>query len=51
MEYYSVIKKNKTRPFAAKQMQIEIVILSEVRKRRTNTIQYNLHVESKICHR
>ena len=38
MEYYSVIKKNKIMPFAATWMQLEILILSEVRKRKTNTI-------------
>ena len=30
MEYYSVIKKNKTMPFAAKWMQLEIIIPGEV---------------------
>ena len=29
MEYYSVIKKNKIRPFAATWMQHEVIILSE----------------------
>ena len=38
MEYYSAIKKNEITPFAAKWMQLEITILSEVRKRKTNTI-------------
>ena len=32
MEYYSAIKKNKIMPFAAKWMDLEIVILSEVRQ-------------------
>ena len=32
------IKKNKVMPFAATWMQLEILILSEVRKRKTNTI-------------
>ena len=30
LEYYSAIQKNKTMPFAATQMQLEIVILREV---------------------
>uniref|UniRef100_A0A8D1IB48 Uncharacterized protein n=1 Tax=Sus scrofa TaxID=9823 RepID=A0A8D1IB48_PIG len=38
MDYYSTIKKNKIMPFAATCMQLEILILSEVRKRKTNTI-------------
>ena len=38
MEYYSVIKKNEIMPFSATWMQLEIIILSEVRKRKTNTI-------------
>ena len=39
MEYYSAIKKkNKVMPFVATWMQLEILILSEVKKRKTNTI-------------
>ena len=38
MEYYSAIKKNKIMPFAATWMELESLILSEVRKRKTNTI-------------
>ena len=32
MEYYSAIKKNKIMPFAAAWMDLEIIILSEVRE-------------------
>ena len=38
MEYYSAIKKKKITPFAAAWMDKEIVILSEVRQRKTNII-------------
>ena len=38
MEYYSAIKKNKTMPFSATWMELETLILSEVRKRKKNTI-------------
>ena len=37
MEYYSAIKRNEIRPFAAIWMDLEIIILS-VRKRKTYTI-------------
>ena len=42
MEYYSAIKKNKIMPFAATWMELETLILSEVRKRKTNTYNWNL---------
>ena len=38
MEYYSAIKQNEIMPFVAMWMQLEIIILSEVRKIKTNTI-------------
>ena len=38
MEYYSAIKENKIMPFAATCMELETLVLSEVRKRKTNTI-------------
>ena len=37
MEYYSTIKKNKM-PFATTWMELETLILSEVTKRKTNTV-------------
>ena len=38
MEYYSAIKRNKIMPFAATWMELETIILSEIRNRKTNTI-------------
>ena len=38
MEYYSAIKQNEIMPFVAMWMQLEVIILSEVRKIKTNTI-------------
>ena len=46
MEYYSAIKKNEIMSFAAIWMDLEIIILSEVRQTKTN-IRYHLYVESK----
>ena len=46
MEYYSVIKENEIMPFAETWMDLEIIILSEVSKRKTN-IWYHSFVESK----
>ena len=48
MKCYSAIKKNEIMSFAATWMELEIIILSEVRKRKTNTISYHLYVESEI---
>ena len=47
MEYYSAIKKNKTMPFAATWVDLEIIMLTEISQRKTNTVCYHLHVESK----
>ena len=38
MEYYPAIKKNEIMPFAATWMDLEIIILSEVKERKTNII-------------
>ena len=45
VEYYSAIKNNEIMPFTATRMHL-IIILSEVRQRKTNTICYYLHAES-----
>ena len=44
MEYYSAIKNNEIMPFAAMWVHLEILILSEVRKRKTK-----YHMISLIC--
>ena len=38
MEYYSALKENEITPFAATQMDLESVILSELSHRKTNII-------------
>ena len=38
MEYYSAIKRNKIELFVVRWIDLESVIQSEVRKRKTNTI-------------
>ena len=38
MEYYSTITKNEIMPFAATWMDLVIIILSEVKKRKTSII-------------
>ena len=40
MEFYSAIKNNEILPFAATQMDLENIILSEVSQRKTNTLCY-----------
>ena len=46
MEYYSAIRKNEIMPFAAIRIDLETVILSVGRHRKTNIIWYHLYVES-----
>ena len=63
MEYYSAIKKNEIMPFAATWMDLETVILSEVRERQisyditymwnlkkdgTNELIYKTEIESQM---
>ena len=40
MEYYSAIKRNEIMPFAATWVDLEIIILNEVGKRKANTTQH-----------
>ena len=37
MEYYSAIKKHEIKPFVATQMNLEIVILNEIKSDREET--------------
>ena len=43
----TAIKKNKAMPFTATWIDLEIIILSEVRQTKTNIISYHLHAETK----
>ena len=45
MEYYSAIKKNEILPFAATQMDLEIIILSK--SNRKTQMWFHVYVESK----
>ena len=38
IDYHSAVKKNEIMPFSATWMDLKSIILSEVRKRMTNTI-------------
>ena len=45
MEYYSAIKMNEILPFAAMRMDLENLMLSEIRQPKTNTVCYHLYVK------
>ena len=45
IEYYSAIKKNEIMPFAAKWMDLEIIILSEVSQKEKD----KYHMISLVC--
>ena len=47
MEYYSAIKKYEIMEFATTQMDLEIIMLSEVRQWDTNITCHHLYIESK----
>ena len=47
IDYYSAIRKNKILLFAARWMDLEIIILSEVSPTKTNIIRYYLYMEPK----
>ena len=42
--YYSAIKKNEMTPFGMTWMELEVIVVSEVRQRKTNTTWYHVHV-------
>ena len=48
IEYYSAIKKNEITPLSTTWGQLEIIILSEISQKKTNTIWFELYVESKL---
>ena len=47
VEYYAAMKKDGSMPFAVTWINLEKIILCEVRKRTTNSLCYHLHAESK----
>ena len=47
LEYFSVIKKTETLPFATTQMDLKGIVLSEIRQRKMDTIRFLFYVESK----
>ena len=51
MEGYSATKQNEIMPLSVRWMDLEIIILTEVRQRKRNIILYYLYVDSKIWHK
>ena len=49
MEYYSAVKKNKTMPFAATWMELEILILGEVSQKAKDKYCMTAHTWNLIC--
>ena len=47
VEPHSAMKKNRFLLFAATGMDLEGILLSKISHRKTNTVWYHLHVESK----
>ena len=47
MKYHLTIKNNEIMPFAATWMDLEVIILSEINRTKTNITWYHLYMESK----
>ena len=45
MEYYMAMRKNEILPFAATWMELEGIMLNEIRQRKTDIICFHLYVE------
>ena len=50
MNYYSANKKNEIMPFAATWMDLQIIILSEVRQKKTKYITYHMIYMCYMCY-
>ena len=48
LEYYSAVDEDETMLFAAARMDPEIITLSSVNQRKTNSVRHRLYVESKM---
>ena len=47
MEYYSAMKKNEIMPFTSTRMNLEMIILSEGSRTKTNTVRYCFYLQSR----